>query len=659
MGNGNFCGLGRWQEPNVKKRSVMNLNYGFIRMAVATPELRVADCAYNTDQILAMMRKAAADGVKLIGFPELCITAYTCSDLFLQRALLEAAEQSLLRIVQESRELQLIAVVGLPLRCGQQLYNCAAVVYQGEILGIVPKQHLPNYGEFYEKRHFLPAEDENRTIELDGKKVPFGTRLLFACKEQREFLFAVEICEDLWVPDSPSTEHALAGATVIVNPSASDETIGKREYRRMLVASQSARLVCAYLYASAGEGESTTDMVFAGHSLIAEDGAQLAESPLFQHGFTAADVDVERLSQERCRMTTFVERGSNRYERISFSMCEAAGNFTRTFPMRPFVPDNQQDRDRRCGEIIEMQASGLCKRLAHAHCKSAVIGISGGLDSTLALLVATRAMDRLHRSRKDIIAITMPCFGTTKRTKTNAQLLCEALGVSFRTVPISDAVYQHFHDIGHDPAVLDVTYENVQARERTQVLMDIANATGGIVIGTGDLSELALGWATYNGDHMSMYGVNCSIPKTLVRHLVRYFADLSEDSILKETLLDILDTPVSPELLPAKQGEISQKTEDIVGPYDLHDFFLYYLVRYGFTPEKIRFLANRAFAGVYEDAVIVHWLKIFVRRFFMQQFKRSCIPDGPKVGSVTLSPRGDWRMPSDACASVWLQWAEK
>lgn len=327
--------------------------------------------------------------------------------------------------------------------------------------------------------------------------------------------------------------------------------------------------------------------------------------------------------------------------------------------MRPFVPDNQQDRDRRCGEIIEMQASGLCKRLAHAHCKSAVIGISGGLDSTLALLVATRAMDRLHRSRKDIIAITMPCFGTTKRTKTNAQLLCEALGVSFRTVPISDAVYQHFHDIGHDPAVLDVTYENVQARERTQVLMDIANATGGIVIGTGDLSELALGWATYNGDHMSMYGVNCSIPKTLVRHLVRYFADLSEDSILKETLLDILDTPVSPELLPAKQGEISQKTEDIVGPYDLHDFFLYYLVRYGFTPEKIRFLANRAFAGVYEDAVIVHWLKIFVRRFFMQQFKRSCIPDGPKVGSVTLSPRGDWRMPSDACASVWLQWAEK
>lgn len=643
----------------IGKRRVMNLNYGFVRMAVATPDLRVADCKYNTDRIIEMMRAAAADGVKLIGFPELCITSYTCSDLFLQRTLLEAAEQSLLKIAEACRGLSILAVVGLPLRCGQQLYNCAAVVYEGEVLGIVPKQHLPNYGEFYEKRHFIPAADENRTIEIGGKSVPFGTRLLFACKEQREFLFAVEICEDLWVPDSPSTGHVLAGATVIVNPSASDETIGKQEYRRMLVASQSARLVCAYLYASAGEGESTTDMVFSGHSLLAEDGAVLAESPLFQHGFTAADIDVERLSQERCRMTTFVERGSDRYQRIAFSMrCDAA-HFSRNIPMRPFVPENREDRDRRCGEILEMQASGLCKRLSHVRCKTAVIGISGGLDSTLALLVAARAMDRLSRSREDIIAVTMPCFGTTKRTKTNAQRLCETLGVSFRTVPIADAVHQHFRDIGHDPSVLDVTYENVQARERTQVLMDIANATGGIVIGTGDLSELALGWATYNGDHMSMYGVNCSIPKTLVRHLVRYSANLSENPILTETLLDILDTPVSPELLPAEQGEISQKTEDIVGPYELHDFFLYYLVRYGFTPEKVRFLASHAFRGVYEDSVIARWLKTFLRRFFMQQFKRSCIPDGPKVGSVTLSPRGDWRMPSDACAALWMDWAEE
>lgn len=635
------------------------MNYGFIKTAVGTPALRVADCPYNAGEIAAMMRKADKAGVRLLCLPELCLTGYTCGDLFLQEVLLHGAVSALETVRAASEDLSLTTVVGLPLIHGGKLYNCAAVLMNGKILGVVPKKNIPNYTEFYEARHFSPAPEENGTMMLLGEEVPFGTDLLFCCREMPDYRFAVEICEDVWVPSSPSARHAVAGATILLNLSASDEVIGKADYRRQIIAAQSGKLIAGYLYADAGQGESTGDLVFAGHNLIAENGSILAESKLFSQGLTATEIDVEKLAHERRRITTYPAADPSGYQRIEFSLSLALTELTRPIEAHPFVPQDKESRSRRCESILAMQADGLRKRLAHTHSKTAVIGISGGLDSTLALLVTVRALDLLGRPHTDAVAVTMPCFGTTGRTRGNAELLCERLGVTLRTVEIAAAVRQHFADIGHDPEVTDVTYENSQARERTQVLMDIANQTDGMVIGTGDLSELALGWATYNGDHMSMYGVNCSIPKTLVRHLVRHAADITDDLSLREVLADILDTPVSPELLPAKDGEIQQKTEDIVGPYELHDFFLYHFVRFGFSPAKILMLAERAFKGVYDREFILGWLRTFCRRFFQQQFKRSCLPDGPKIGSVSLSPRGDWRMPSDASAALWQKELEE
>ena len=558
-------------------------------------------------------------------------------------------------VLEASRELSLTTVVGLPLNAGGKLYNCAAVVMGGQLLGVVPKTNLPNYGEFYEGRWFTPAPAAAGVIPLLGQQVPFGADLLFCCREVPDYRLAVEICEDLWVAAPPSTRHAVAGATVLVNCSASDETIGKAEYRRSLVVGQSARLMAGYLYADAGCGESTTDMVFAGHNLIAENGKLLAQTELFTNDMAVTELDVCRLAAERRRTNTWPSADTAGYTVIPFSLPVTQTSLTRFIDPHPFVPADSAERSERCEAILTMQAEGLRRRLAHIGCRTAVLGISGGLDSTLALLVTVRAMDLLGRPRTDTVAVTMPGFGTTDRTRGNAEILCERLGVTLRTVPIAESVRQHFRDIGHDEAVTDTTYENAQARERTQVLMDIANQQNGIVVGTGDLSELALGWATYNGDHMSMYGVNGSIPKTLVRYLVRHAADTCGDEALAAVLSDILDTPVSPELLPSADGSIGQKTEDLVGPYELHDFFLYHFIRYGCPPQKILYLAELAFAGRYDRTEILRWLRTFFRRFFQQQFKRSCLPDGPKVGSVTLSPRGDWRMPSDACATLWLQ----
>lgn len=631
---------------------------GFIKVAAATPEIRLADCKFNGEQIVRAIEAAQAQGAKVLVFPELCLTGYTCGDLFLQDLLLRAAEEALQSVMKQTADKDILCLVGLPLRRESRLYNCAAVFCRGELLGVVPKRNIPNYSEFYELRHFSPAGDGIEWITLAGQEVPFGQNLLFCCRELPEFVVAAEICEDLWVPQSPSTRHAAAGATILANLSASDETIGKSNYRRMLVEAQSAKLVCGYLYADAGEGESTTDLVFSGHNLIGENGAILAESALFQNGILYSEIDVQRLMSERRRMNTYPAVPAEEYLRVAFSMPLAETALTRRVEMRPFVPEDGADRKKRCESIFAMQVNGLKKRLAHIGAKTAVIGISGGLDSCLALLVTVKTMDALHRSRKDILAVTMPCFGTTKRTKTNAEILCERLGVTFRTVEISQSVLLHLRDIEHPTDVYDAAYENAQARERTQVLMDLANQTGGIVIGTGDLSELALGWATYNGDHMSMYGVNASIPKTLVRYMVDYVARDAGDAKLFEVLMDILDTPVSPELLPAKGNEIAQKTEDLVGPYELHDFFLYQVMRMGFAPAKVYRLAVYAFRGVFSPDVIKKWLRTFYWRFFAQQFKRSCLPDGPKVGSVTLSPRGDWRMPSDACVRLWLDEVE-
>ena len=556
-------------------------------------------------------------------------------------------------MLEASAGLDLVALVGLPVAVDGKLYNCAAVVCHGKLLGLVPKTHLPNYGEFYEKRQFNPAPAGVRTLRFAGQEVPFGTQLLFRCAEMPEFCLAAEVCEDLWAPLPPSTHHALAGATVIANLSASDETIGKADYRRALVCQQSARLLCTYLYADAGHGESTTDMVFAAHDLICENGALLAEAKPFGPGCAYTELDLGRMVSERCRSTTFQPESAG-YETVVFHLPLREVPLTRPVSPTPFVPAGDAARAERCELILAMQADGLAKRIAHAHAKTAVIGISGGLDSSLALLVAVRAMKQLGRPTQDVLAVTMPCFGTTHRTRSNAEILCEELGVTFQEIPIARTVHSHFADIGQDEAALDVTYENCQARVRTLELMDLANRTGGLVVGTGDLSELALGWATYNGDHMSMYGVNADVPKTLVRHIVRYAADAAENEALRAVLLDILDTPVSPELLPAnKNGEIAQQTESLVGPYELHDFYLYYVLRFGFGPAKIYRLARHALGDRYPDDVLLHWLKNFYRRFFAQQFKRSCLPDGPKIGSVTLSPRGDWRMPSDACAAVW------
>ena len=618
---------------------------GFLRVASATPHIKVADCTGNAQKIIAMAKEASANGASLVVFPELCITGYTCGDLFLQRALLNSAQENLKAIISETKDLDCVILVGLPVRANSGLYNCAAVICHGDLLGLVPKKYIPNYSEFYELRHFTPAKDELTSINFLGKQTYFGKNVIFECLDMPEFKLGVEICEDLWTAEPPSGKLALNGATIIANLSASDEVIGKADYRRMLVKSQSARLLSAYVYTSAGLGESTQDLVFSGHNLICENGSILAESKRFDTGIIYADVDLQKMENERAKANTFV--GEYNFERVCFHLPVKDLTLHRHFSKTPFVPTNKTNLDERCEEILTIQATGLATRIQHTNAKSIVIGLSGGLDSTLALIVAVHAMDMLKRDRKDIIAVTMPCFGTTKRTKSNAEILAESYGVSFKDINISKAVTQHFEDIGQSLDVLDVTFENGQARERTQVLMDIANKTGGFVVGTGDLSELALGWATYNGDHMSMYAVNASIPKTLVRHLTAFEAEHS-DGNLKKALLDILDTPVSPELLPPKDGEISQKTEDLVGPYELHDFFLYYLVRQGFTPKKIFRLAKIAFEGAYDDETIRKWLKTFLRRFFSQQFKRSCLPDGPKVGTVTLSPRGDWRMPSDA-----------
>ena len=629
---------------------------GFLKAATLSPALRVADCTYNTAQIIQQLREAAGRGVKLAVFPEFCLTGYTCGDLFLQRTLQQGALTGLQAILDASRELDVVALVGLPPLARGKLYNCAAVLCRGQLLGLVPKTYLPNYGEFYEKRHFTPGSTEVEWVTVCGQQVPFGTSLLFCCCEMPSFVLGVEICEDLWSALPPSTFHALAGATVVANLSASDETVGKAEYRRALVQNQSARLLCGYLYASAGHGESTQDMVFGGHDLIAENGTLLSEALPFAGGWAETEIDCQRMESERARNTSF-EPSAEGYQTVEFHLEPTETPLTRWVDPTPFVPHDQRLRAQRCELILKMQADGLAKRLEHARAKTAVIGISGGLDSCLALLVAVRAMKQLGRPTTDVLAVTMPCFGTTRRTRSNAEILCDELHVSFREIDIAATVHSHFADIGQDEKVLDVTFENGQARVRTLELMDLANRTGGLVVGTGDLSELALGWATYNGDHMSMYGVNASVPKTLVRHLVQYEADIASSETLKTVLLDILDTPVSPELLPAKEnGDIAQKTEDLVGPYELHDFYLYHVLRFGFGPEKIFRLAKAAFAGraEYPDSVLYKWLRNFYWRFFAQQFKRSCLPDGPKVGSVTLSPRGDWRMPSDAAAALWL-----
>ncbi len=627
---------------------------GFIKVGAVTPGIRVADCKYNREQILDGIQKAAEQGVKLVVLPELCLTGYTCGDLFLQETLLQGAEESLMWLITRTKELPVYVLLGMPYSVDCKLYDVGAFFGRGKLLGMIPKLHIPNYSEFYEARYFTRGNQQVRMITVDGQQVPFGTRLLFRCHELPEFTIGCEICEDLWVSLPPSSEHATAGATVICNPSASVEVTAKEDYRRQLVRMQAARTVSAYIYADAGEGESTTDVVFSGHNMISENGTMLAESRRFTNDMAITEIDVKKLSAERRRMNTYDSGMCEDYMIIEFDLPVEKTALTRDFARTPFIPSDMARRTERCEEIFTLQAMGLKKRLLHTNCRSAVIGLSGGLDSTLALLVTVRAFDLAGMERDGILGITMPGYGTTDRTYQNALQMGKALGITLKEISIVKAVDQHLMDIQHEKAEHDITYENSQARERTQILMDVANQTGGLVIGTGDLSELALGWATYNGDHMSMYGVNASVPKTLVRHLVRYVADTCGEKALADVLYDVLDTPVSPELLPPEHGQIVQKTEDVVGPYELHDFFLYYMMRFGFSPAKIFRLAKRAFDGEYEEEVILKWLKIFYRRFFSQQFKRSCIPDGPKVGTVALSPRGDWRMPSDAVADLWL-----
>ena len=628
---------------------------GFVKVAAATPDIRVADVEFNTQNIINAMEEAQKNGAKILVFPELCVTGYTCSDLFDHSVLLKASRKALLEIAENTNDKDMLVFVGAPLEVNGKLYNVAAAMNQGEIIGFTTKTFLPNYGEFYEMRQFTPGPQTVREIIFEGKKIPFGPQILFQAEGMEELVVAAEICEDVWSPVPPSIQAALEGATVIVNCSASDETIGKDTYRRALISGQSARLISGYIYANAGEGESTTDLVFGGHNIIAENGTILKESSRYVNEIIYSEIDLQRITGERRKNTTFQPLDEETLVRVPFTVEETKTFLTRTFPKKPFVPSDEQTRAQRCEEILTIQAMGLKKRLAHTNARTAVVGISGGLDSTLALLVTARAFDMLGRDKKDIIAVTMPCFGTTDRTYQNACEMSKKVGATLIEVPIADAVNVHFRDIGHDPEDHSVTYENCQARERTQVLMDVANKTWGMVIGTGDLSELALGWATYNGDHMSMYGVNASVPKTLVRHLVKYAADDTKDEALKNVLYDVLDTPVSPELLPPKDGDIAQKTEDLVGPYELHDFFLYFMLRFGYEPSKIFRIACMTFDGEYDKETIFKWLETFCRRFFSQQFKRSCLPDGPKVGTVALSPRGDWRMPSDACVAVWMK----
>ena len=633
---------------------------GFISVACGSPDLRLADCHYNAEQTFTIMRAAEKAGVKVLVLPELGLTGYTCGDLFFQETLLRGAEEALATVLEATRNLEVVTAVGLPVRVNNKLYNCAAVIQKGEILGLVPKTHLPNYGEFYEKRQFAPAPEEDDYIALCGQEaVPFGAGQIFPCENLPELTLGFEICEDLWAPEPPSVRMAKAGATVIGNLSASNEVIGKDAYRRQLVTAQSARLLCGYLYASSGEGESTSDTVFGAHQLIGEHGALLGEKR-FEHGLLISEIDVQKLRCERRRTQVFSEIVERKNYK-GFTLTVSDTKLTRYVAPMPFVPEGKEDRDERCREILLIASLGLKQRLRHTGAKTAGVGLSGGLDSTRAVLVTGLAMKMLDRPMTDIIAVTMPCFGTTDRTRNNAVILAERMGAVLKTVDISASVRSHFKDIGHDMDDHSVTFENAQARERTQVLMDIANRSGGLVIGTGDLSELALGWCTYNGDHMSMYAVNCSIPKTLVRYLVGYLArdNAEKDEALHDVLEDILATPVSPELLPAVQGQISQRTEDLVGPYELHDFFLYYMLRWGFSPGKIYRLALYALGRQYSREVILKWLKVFYRRFFSQQFKRSCVPDGPKVGTVALSPRGDWRMPSDASWTLWQAELEK
>ena len=631
---------------------------GYIRTAAMTPKIRVADCEYNINNIRELMTEAYKADTAIAVFPEMCITGYTCNDLFLHDRLLNAALEGLVCLRDYSAYTPgMMSFVGLPYEMNGKLYNVVAALMNGRIYGIVPKMFLPDDGEVDEGRQFTPGFKECVNVEIAGEKIPFGSNLLITYDNNRKLKVAVEICEDLWTPEPPSISHAKNGATLIVNASASNETIGKDSYRKQLVSGQSARLVCGYVYASAGGGESTQDIVFSGHNLICENGTVLAEAHKFLDESVYADIDLDRIYSERRRMSTYDVKENSQYTIVrAEGLIDKELELIRYFDKAPFVPSDKMERDSRCEEILNIQTYGLKKRLEHTGCKSAVIGISGGLDSTLALLVTVRAFDLCGIDRSGISCITMPCFGTTDRTYNNAVKLTKQLGCTLREISIVKSVRQHFEDIGHDENVHNVTYENGQARERTQILMDIANQTNGMVIGTGDMSELALGWATYNGDHMSMYGVNASVPKTLVRHLVEFYADTCGNAELTAVLKDVLATPVSPELLPPKEdGTIAQKTEDLVGPYELHDFFLYHMLRFGAEPAKLYRIARIAFAGEYDDYTIYRWLRTFTWRFFAQQFKRSCLPDGPKVGSVAVSPRGDLRMPSDASAHEWIK----
>ena len=630
---------------------------GFIKVAAGTPEIRVADCEYNAASILNTIDEAERQGVKILALPEMCITGYTCSDLFLQRALTIGAEASLNRILAASFEKDMLFTVGLPVMHGGKLYNCAAVCCHGELLALVPKMYLPNYGEFYEKRWFVEGENKTEPLNFAGRETYFGSNVLFKCTSMPGLCVGVEICEDLWAAVPPSCALAQAGATLILNLSASDEIASKDAYRRALVTGQSGRLICGYVYADAGEGESTTDLVFAGHNLIAENGTLLKESR-FENGLVVSELDISYLCYERMRISSFRPANDDSFLSVDFTLTCETTELTRRVSPSPFVPQNPAERLSRCEEIFRIAALGLKKRMRHTGVKSLVIGVSGGLDSTLAMLIAARAVDMLGLPRESIVAVSMPCFGTTERTKGNSEILADELHATRRTIDITAAVRQHFADIGHDENELSVVYENSQARERTQILMDISNGCGGLVVGTGDMSELALGWATFSGDHISNYGVNSGIPKTLVRYLVDYCADIAETRELAAVLHDILETPVSPELLPAENGDISQKTEELVGPYELHDFYLYHMIRRGCEPKKVLRLAECAFKGVYEREALLKWLRVFIRRFFSQQFKRNCLPDGPKVGTLSLSPRGDLKMPSDAVCSLWLNQLE-
>ncbi len=628
---------------------------GFIKIASVTNDLKVSDTEFNSNVIIEAIKEAEKNGAKVIVFPELCVTGYTAGDLFLQESLIKGAAEAVKRIADSAEDDALI-FIGFPFEYEDKLYNTAAVIHRGRVIALIPKINIPNYSEFYEMRHFAPGFEKPVYVDFFGEKVPFGADILISnTTEPFRFTIAAEICEDAWVPCPPSVKHAVNGAELIVNLSASDELVGKEEYRRLMISALSARLVSAYVYASAGEGESTQDLVFGGDNMIAENGRIISEAALFENGILYGEIDVHRIRAERKRMNTFASRRDDSYVRvdISFDVEETALS---DIPGRfPFVPSDEEKKTERCNEVFSIQSKGLKKRLRHIGAKTAVVGISGGLDSTLALLVTVKAFDDLKLDRKGIKCVTMPCFGTTDRTYNNAVNLIKTLNCDFKEIDIKESILKHFNDIGQDKDNHDVTYENSQARERTQILMDIANMCNGIVVGTGDLSELALGWTTYNGDHMSMYAVNAGVPKTLVRHLVRFYADSSDSTALKDILLDILDTPVSPELLPPKDGKISQETEDLVGPYELHDYFLYYMLRFGFPPKKIQRLAYLSFEGVFEKNTIDKWLKVFYRRFFSQQFKRSCLPDGPKVGTVSVSPRGDLRMPSDAVSALWLK----